>query len=72
MLRHFLQGTLGYVGLDVIEPFVAYHVPYIGDADRSRLLDESKHRMCNIDALPLMPMPDLERFDQTFMPIPGR
>ncbi len=71
MLRHFLQGTLGYVGFDVIEPFVAYHVPYIDDADRARLLDRLKHRMRNIEALPVMPMPDLDRFDRTFKPILG-
>ncbi|MGB0695339.1 MAG: NAD(P)H-dependent oxidoreductase [Rhodospirillaceae bacterium] len=27
MMRHFFQGSLGYVGLDVLEPFIAYHVP---------------------------------------------
>ncbi|MBR0754332.1 NAD(P)H-dependent oxidoreductase [Bradyrhizobium jicamae] len=31
MMRHFFQGTLGYVGLSVHQPFVAYHVPYVTD-----------------------------------------
>lgn len=29
MLRPILRGTLAYVGLTVLAPFVAYHVPYI-------------------------------------------
>jgi putative NADPH-quinone reductase len=31
MLRHFFQGTLGYVGLAMHQPFVAYHVPSVDD-----------------------------------------
>jgi hypothetical protein len=32
MLRHFFAGTLGYVGLAVHRPYLAYHVPYVDDA----------------------------------------
>jgi hypothetical protein len=39
-LRAFFQGTLGYVGFEVIAPFVAYHVPYLALEQRQALLDK--------------------------------
>lgn len=69
MLKHFFQGTLGYVGLDVLEPYIAYHVPYVSDADRHNMLDELKATLVNIDQQPLLPMPDLARFSDTFEPV---
>ena len=71
MLRPFLQGTLGYVGLGVIEPFVAYHVPYVKSEDRALMLDQLEQRLVRIDEQPLLPMPDLAQFDPTFAPLPA-
>lgn len=71
MLRHFLQGTLGYVGLDVIEPFVAYHAPYIDQDGREGILEALRQHVARIESLPALPMPDLESFDATFAPFPG-
>jgi NAD(P)H dehydrogenase (quinone) len=39
MLRPLLRGTFYYVGCDVLEPFVAWHVPYITAADRASILN---------------------------------
>lgn len=68
MLRHFLQGSLGYVGLDVLEPFVAYHTPYVSADERSRILTSLGEHVDRLDHLPIMQMPDLDAFDRGFAP----
>ncbi len=67
MLRHFLQGTLGYVGLDVLEPFIGHHVPYISQEQRIQMLEKLKAHILSIDSLPVIPMPDLGQFDSNFL-----
>ena len=69
MLRHFLQGSLGYVGMDVIEPFVAYHTPYLPLEDRTAALDALRDQVRDLDARAALPMPDLGKFDKTFAPL---
>lgn len=69
MLRSFLQGTLGYVGLSVHQPFVAYHVPYVSDDARRQMVADLGDTIRTLDARPLMPMPDLATFDDTFAPL---
>lgn len=68
MMRHFFQGTLGYVGLAVHRPFIAYHVPYVDDAARRGTLDELCACVRDLDDRPLLPMPDLHAYDDTFAP----
>jgi NAD(P)H dehydrogenase (quinone) len=68
MLRHFFQGTLGYVGLAVHQPFVAYHVPYVDDAARTDMLAELHRSIVGLDARSLLPMPNLQAYDETFLP----
>jgi NAD(P)H dehydrogenase (quinone) len=68
LLRHFFQGTLGYVGFAVHRPFVAYHAPYVDQAERSRILDDLKAYVSAIDVQPMLPMPRLEDFDEMFAP----
>lgn len=68
MLRHFLQGTLGYVGLAVHRPFAAYHVPYLDDAARRGLLDELEACVLALEERPLLAMPDLAAFDDRLEP----
>ena len=69
MLRHFLQGALGYVGLSVLEPFAAYHVPYLDAAARADILENLRRHISNLDALPILSMPELSAFDKSFAPI---
>lgn len=66
MLRHVLQGSLGYVGYEVLDPFFACHVPYLPEAERSEVLDRLQAHVARVDALPAMRMPDLADFDETF------
>lgn len=68
LLRHFLQGTLGYVGLAVHRPFIAYHVPYVEEADRCAILEELRRCVLGLEARPVLPMPDPGDYDETFAP----
>ena len=68
MLRHFLQGTLGYVGLTVVKPFAAFHVPYLDELARREVLASLAAHVDDFDALPLLEQPDLSRFDDRFAP----
>ncbi len=66
MLRHLLQGTLGYVGYSVLDPYFAYHVPYIDDDARKGMLKNLSEITRNLDVREVMDMPDLENFDAQF------
>lgn len=68
MLKHLLQGTLGYVGYSVHEPFFAYHVPYVDDTERTGMLMKLFHAVENIESRPVLPMPSLDAFDDQFRP----
>ena len=68
MLRHFLQGSLGYVGLQVTEPFVAYHAPYLPEEERTRMLQALATYFDRLDEQPVMAMPDLSAFDAGLAP----
>jgi len=68
MMRHFFQGSLGYVGLTVHEPFVAYHVPYVDDEARRTMLEALRETVVNLENQPVMAMPELGRFDGRFAP----
>ncbi|HKW84748.1 MAG TPA: NAD(P)H-dependent oxidoreductase [Burkholderiaceae bacterium] len=68
MLRHLLQGTLGYVGFSVYEPFFAHHVPYVDDTTRAGILANLRNEVHNIDSRPVLSMPSLDNFDDEFRP----
>jgi NAD(P)H dehydrogenase (quinone) len=70
MLRHLLQGTLGYVGYEVLEPFFAWHVPYCSPAERTDTLARWGDFVDGIDGQPVMTMPRLEGYDDVFRPLP--
>ena len=57
MLRHLLQGTLGYVGFDVIEPFAAWHVPYVSQQEREAILKKLTSAILGIDDRANLAMP---------------
>lgn len=68
LLRHLLQGTLGYVGFDVLQPFFAYQVPYVRDEDRAAMLAALDAHVTGLESLPVLPMPSLDDFDATLLP----
>jgi NAD(P)H dehydrogenase (quinone) len=68
-LRHLLQGTLGYVGFEVLEPFFAWHVPYCTDEQRSATMARWRDFIDRLDEQPRIPMPRLEDYDDVFRPL---
>jgi NAD(P)H dehydrogenase (quinone) len=69
ILKPVLQGSLGYVGMNVLEPFYAFHVPYVSAEARAELLKKWCNELTNIDGRKQLDMPDLSKFDDYFYPI---
>ena len=69
LLKPILQGTLGYVGFDVLPPFAAYHIPYIDDAARQKILQDFKKYLENLENAAPLKMPDLANFDERLNPL---
>lgn len=68
MLRPLLRGTLYYVGMDVLPPFIGYHIPYIDQAAREQILTEYSDYLRNIDDLKPLEFPTLDQFDDKLYP----
>jgi len=69
MLRPILRGTLAYVGFEVLEPFVAWHVPYISAEARADFLRGYQQRLEGLaDGQPLV-FPKLVQFDEALYPL---
>lgn len=62
MLWHLQYGTLAYVGLDVLEPFVAWSTRYEDDARRHDYLDAFAERIRNLDNMPHLYIHPVEDF----------
>jgi NAD(P)H dehydrogenase (quinone) len=71
MMRHFFQGTLGYVGLTVHKPFVAHHVPYITHHERQAQLQDLRVYVRELDRQPTLKFPELRDFDDMLTPASG-
>jgi NAD(P)H dehydrogenase (quinone) len=72
MLRHLLQGTLAYTGLDVLAPFVAWHVPYVKNEERLRLLQAWRERLPSLETEVPLSFPSLDNFDEHLYPLGSR
>lgn len=68
MLRPLLRGTLYYVGMTVLPPFAAYHVPYITLEARAQILDEYRAYLRRLDTLEPLRFPRLDDFDDRLNP----
>lgn len=69
MLRHLLQGTLAYAGLQVLPPFIGWHVPYITDEARHQLLEAWRNRVQSINDAPPLQFPSLANYDDRLRPL---
>ena len=69
MLRPILRGTLAYVGIDVLEPFVAWHVPYISDEARKDFLRSYQQRLEHIADDQPLEFVRLSQFDEALYPL---
>lgn len=72
MLSPLLRGTLAYVGMDVLAPFVGWHVPYISEEARSDLLNQYDRRLRSLDAEAPMSFPRMDAFDDQLYPLRKR
>jgi NAD(P)H dehydrogenase (quinone) len=68
MLRPLLRGSMAYVGLSVLPPFIGWHVPYITDEERQSLLKQYREYLTNLDQLEPLNFPSLANFDDRMMP----
>lgn len=70
MLRPILRGTLAYVGFDVLQPFVAWHVPYISEDARKDFLRSYQQRLEHLSDDQPIEFPRLSQFDEALYPLP--
>jgi len=70
LLKPIHQGMLGYVGLTVLPPYVAYHVPYLKQPEREAIMQGYKDHLAQLDTLVPLPMPSLNDYDATMHPLP--
>jgi Putative NADPH-quinone reductase (modulator of drug activity B) len=68
MLRPLLRGTLYYVGMTVLPPFAAYHVPYIGHDARAQILEAYRAYLRRLDTLEPLRFPRIDDFDERLYP----
>ncbi|KAB2968869.1 NAD(P)H-dependent oxidoreductase [Zoogloea sp.] len=69
MLQPILRGMLAYVGLRVLPPYVAYHVPYLEEAERRSILEGYGLHLQGLDQLEALRFPSLDDFDETLRPL---
>ena len=68
MLRPVLRGTLHYVGMTVLKPFFAYHVPYIDADSRAAIMGDFCAYLGGLEHAPVLPFPSLDDFDDRLYP----
>lgn len=71
MLQPILRGMLAYVGLRVLPPYVAYHVPYLEEEERRSILEGYGRHLQGLDRLEPLRFPSLDDFDETLRPLSG-
>jgi NAD(P)H dehydrogenase (quinone) len=69
MLRPLLQGSLGYVGYEVFKPFVAYHVPYVTQAERGAMLEQLGREIDALSRREILAFPSLDGYDELLRPL---
>jgi NAD(P)H dehydrogenase (quinone) len=68
MLRPLLRGTLHYTGMDVLPPFVAWHVPYVDDAARRGYLERLDGWIGELERSEPLRFPGLDGFNERMRP----
>lgn len=66
------QGILAYVGLEVLPPFIAYHVPYVSEVARWGYLKEYFQHLVTLDKREPLKFSRLEDFDEKLRPLDGK
>lgn len=71
MLQPILRGILGYVGLTVLPPYVAWHVPYVSPEARAEILQGYRRHLLTLDERAPLRFPSVDDFDQDLRPRPA-
>ncbi|WP_424944698.1 NAD(P)H-dependent oxidoreductase [Aliiroseovarius crassostreae] len=69
MLSPLLRGTLGYTGMEVLDPFLAWHVPYISQEAREEMMQDYETSLRGLDSRPSLKFPSLDAFDERLNPL---
>lgn len=62
------NNILGYVGLTVLPPFVAFHVPYISAEARRDCLEQYRAHLLTLEQRAPLAFPSLDDFDDRLQP----
>jgi NAD(P)H dehydrogenase (quinone) len=57
LLAPLHRGVLAFTGMQVLQPFVAYHVPYAGPEGRASMLAEYRKHLFALDSIAALPAP---------------
>ncbi len=68
MLQPLLRGMLAYVGLTVLPPYAAYHVPYLAAEARAEILDGYRRHLLTLDQREPLRFPSMDDFDENLRP----
>ena len=63
------RGILGFCGMTVLPPFIAYFVPYLGHSGREALLASYEAHLRALDRLEPLAMPRLADHAATLAPL---
>lgn len=63
LLRPLQQGTLAYCGFSVLKPFYGFHIPYLQQEQREKIMQEYRTRLKNVFNETPLAFPSLEDFD---------
>lgn len=69
ILAPIQRGTLAYAGFEVFPPFIAYHVPYISQEARQKMIADYQEYLENLESLQPLDFPKLEQFDDKLYPL---
>lgn len=58
------HGTLYFVGMDVLPPFVAWNAPRVGEEGRKRYLEEYRQRLLTLETTEPIAFPTLADYDE--------
>lgn len=57
------HGTLYFVGMDVLPPFVAWNAARVGEEERKQYLEDYRQRLLTLETTEPIPFPKLEDYD---------
>ncbi|NWL23779.1 NAD(P)H-dependent oxidoreductase [Pseudomonas umsongensis] len=63
LLMPLLKGSLGYVGFDVLKPYLGFHIPYLDANARAGVMEKWKQDLELLAEREILPMPNLSNYN---------